>query len=263
MHRGAVRAFVAASSLVAALGWLSPPTVRAQPAPGSPGGEPASASIVASARAAFSEGVAATERGEWEQARQSFERAYALVREPLILFNLAGAQSQTGHLVAAAASYHRFIDQAIGAAAEHVDEARSALAGVEARIAHARVRAPNLAPGDVVQLDDRELARASVRERLPVDPGSHELVVLRDGRTIGRASFRVTEGAEREVALAVPRRPRAVRVVHETTTVWESPVFWTIVGVVLVGAGVTVGVVATQGSTQEPYTGTLGRVPFP
>lgn len=64
----------------------------------------------------------------------------------------------------------------------------------------------------------------------PIDPGPHRLRFSREGY----------HSQEQDIVLAAGQR-RRLHVELTEDTVWTSPVFWTIVGALLVGAGVGVG----------------------
>src|SRR5689334_2554961 len=71
-----------------------------------------SASESAVARDYFRAGVTAANAHRWPDAVVNFERAYAIVRRPLVLLNLALAREHVGQLVAAAETYRQFISDA-------------------------------------------------------------------------------------------------------------------------------------------------------
>src|SRR5262245_47720435 len=99
-------------------------------------------------------GVEAARSGRWDEAREAFSRAYRLAPRPLTLLNLAGAQSQTGQLMEAAASYRRFLREAVGPTwGPHRETAQGALVQVERRIPHVRLRVRGLAADDAVTMD--------------------------------------------------------------------------------------------------------------
>src|SRR4051794_12238516 len=69
----------------------------------------AAANKVPVARRMYEEGVDAVNKGRWSVAHDRFKASYDLAPRVLTLFNLAGAQAQTGRLVEAAESYRRFL----------------------------------------------------------------------------------------------------------------------------------------------------------
>ena len=215
------------------------------------------------AREQFRAGVDAARSGRWWEALEAFTRAYELAPRPITLLNLAGAQVETGHLVEGAESYRRFIREAEGRATEQVPAAEEALASVEPRIARVRLEISNLARRDLVELDDAPLSEAVLGAELPVNPGEHVVRVERADEEIGRESFRVEEGERRipPVLLQLPLAPlepedEDAAVDSGGSSLFASPWFWVIVGVVVVGAAIGIGVAVASGG-QDPFAGNI------
>lgn len=271
------RAAVSALALLVTLTLAAAPTgrVAAQHVP--------SAGETALARQEFDAGMRAARETQWEEARQHFARSYELAPRPVTLLNLAGAQAQTGQLVAASESYRRFMATASERDAERFRaQAEQALAATDARIGHAQLRFDGLGDDDEVRLDDAPLSRASLSMQMPVDPGDHVITVRRRNTEVGRTAFNVTEGGTSTVRVVVPRgvpspadAARAddasndrddatigldgdrTDAVDESGSIFASPWFWIITGAVVVAA-LTVGIiVATSGSAEDPFQGTL------
>lgn len=221
------------------------------------------------AREQFRAGVAAVREARWTDALSAFQRSYALVPQPITLLNIAGAQVETGQLVAGAESYRRFLAQATdGAAAEHRTEASEALARAEARVAHATVDVIGMESADQLTLDAQPLGRATVGMSIPVDPGPHVFAVRRGGDELARVSvtFRVADLQRVSLAVRSGAMVGADPVVPDAPPprrggVLRSPWFWTVVGVVVAGGAATAVVLATR-SDPETYAGNLnpGRV---
>lgn len=189
----AVMRFGLALILSSSVAVLAPCGARAQ-----------SSSEVAAARTLFQQGLAQARAGAWEEALSSFERSLAIAPRPNTLLNMAGAQTQTGRLVAAVESYRRFLSEATDRSSRRYrPQARQALAELEPQLAHLTLRIDGLADGDVVSLGDQELARAVLGVDLPLDPGEHGLTVTRRGRDVLSETFTVAQGETRELALRV------------------------------------------------------------
>ncbi len=236
------------------------------------------------ARQLFRDGVAAARQSRWADACGSFQRAYDLVGEPEVLLNLAGAQAETAQLVESAESYRRFLREVTsGSLARQRPQAERLLAEIEPRIPSARISANGLLAGDSMTLDGTELARATLGADLPVNPGSHVLVVTRHGAEVGRRSFTAVEGSPSTVEMQVtapsaranalptptpqaahadvlsPEQSSAVETDDEGGGggVFASPVFWLVVGLVVVG-GATATVLVLTRQTPTPFSGNLG-----
>ena len=219
---------------------------------------------VAAARQSFREGLAHAQADRWPEARAAFERSYALAPRPVTLLNLAGAQAETGSLVLAAESYRAFLRGE--GAARHRAEVQAALARLDARIAHVQIRIEGLGDEDAIELDGAPLSRAALDGDLPLDPGAHEVRVLRDGylplvrplelAEAERSELRIDATlaareadparAPREVLAIEPSEPDLTLLVHEPDPArGEDPLPWIVgvtIAVVAIGAGVGIGV---------------------
>jgi hypothetical protein len=266
-----IRYGFAASVLLVLSAALLPSTAAAQ-----------AANERALARSQFRDGLEAAQSGDWESAYESFQSSYALVQRPITLLNLAGAMVQTGRLVEGAEAYRRFIRQARrGRPAAHRGAAQEALTELEARIPVVELRVLGFEEGDALSLDGWELSQAVIDEELPVDPGEHRVTVDREGHEQLVVSFEIAEGATREVVVdATPEHwpPIGGRPTPEDDpilgvggrgggtiedddgggSIFASPWFWVITGLVVAG-GVTAGIViaTTSGGERDPVTGNL------
>lgn len=249
--------------------------------------EAPSASETALAREQFREGMTQAQAGRWPEAYTAFARAYDLVRRPLVLLNLAGAAEQTGRLVESAEHYRQFLREVTtGREAEQRPVAEQGLARVEPRIARARFVLDAARGSDSYALDAQPIATAAMGTALPLDPGGHTLIVSSAGAEIGRVTFTLAEGEAKDVPVAVTRPAQALVVApppdltpHDVPPprdderpappprpvpapsggLFSSPVFWVIVGVVLVG-GATAGVVVATSGGSDPFSGNLGSI---
>ena len=231
-------------------------------------------SEMAAARQLFQSGLRHARQGEWEDARGDFERSYDIAPVPTTLLNLAGAQVQTGQLVAGAESYRRFLSRATsGRAARYREQAETALAAVEERIPRLVIGAHGIREGDLLMVDDAEVSQGVMGMPLPVDPGEHTLRVVRNGEPVAEERVTLAEGEEKRVALDVPA-PAELPTVAEASpsepssvpledapgeggSLLASPWLWTGVGAAVVGA-VVIALVLASGGEEEPYVGNLG-----
>lgn len=225
------------------------------------------------AREQFRAGVAAARDGRWEEAAEAFQRSYELSPRPLSLLNLAGAYAQTERLVEAVEAYRMFLMERQGVTARMRTDAEAQLADLEPRIPRARIVVAGIAEGDVVMLDEYELSTASLEQPLPVNPGSHTVMLTRGEQEPIVVPFTIDEGATRDVlvdasTLTVARtgpldgRPRTREGPGDEppagTPLVEDPIFWlVVVGAALVAGGVVTGVVL---GTQTAPT-TIGNLP--
>src|SRR5690348_7307657 len=61
------------------------------------------------ARTAFEDGRTAYNLGRWQEAIDAFEKAYRLSKDPALLYNIAQAHRQAGHLGEAITIYRAFL----------------------------------------------------------------------------------------------------------------------------------------------------------
>jgi hypothetical protein len=174
---------VAAGLLV--LGWGLP--VRAQPD--------------RSAGDLQSEGLALLKRGEAAAALEHFQRAYALVPSPKVLFNMGRAHALLGNAVDAWDCFDRFLEQASGvppesrlAALEHRDALRPRIGFLDLQaVGHAEVFI------DGRRVDPRWLGRP-----VPARPGGHLVRLLEHGRLRSEQQIVIRAGETLRVVMLPP-----------------------------------------------------------
>jgi hypothetical protein len=231
------------------------------------------------AQQAFREGVDAARQAHWPEARVLFERAYVLSPRPVVLINLAGAQARTGHLIEAAANYHRIVDDSTSAdTASFRKAAAEVLPELEQRIPTVRVHPTGSSGDDTFQIDGETATIERLAEGIPLDPGQHTLVVERGGVERARVLFSLAEREAREIPLALPATVFAARppvaggggqpTINLTPVAppeeekhapqrswWASPWTWTGVGVVLVAASAVLFVSFER--REQPFSGNI------
>ena len=227
------------------------------------------------ARELFQQGVAASQGNRWDEAQDAFSRVYALTHRAEVLLNLATAQAQTGAMLNAIESYRRFLQTASAALqTQHGDEARAALADVEASIPRLRIEAP-ITSSELVMLDGVSLSPAELGVALPMDPGAHRIALARGTEVLDAQSVTLERGESRTVTLSLDEaEPSALP--HTTSPSEDLTMQGTAPAHAgpdagLIGLGVSVGVIAiagvvvailfaTQPAEDPGYSGSLGRV---
>ncbi|HEX3476060.1 MAG TPA: hypothetical protein VHT91_13640 [Kofleriaceae bacterium] len=233
----------------------TPGAVHAQSADSGP------ASKVTLARRLYDEGVDAVGKNQWSLAYDRFKTSYELAPRILTLYNLAGAQGQTGRLVEAGESYRKFLhDTGDGRYAEYRTEATNQLELIGRQIAQLTVEIPNLEPTDAVAIDDIEFPQAALHEAIPINPGSHTVRIRRGAAMLASRAVTLSSGGTETVHielavnppdLAVHRPPDSPAVTapaapapapkpgeHGASRTWlRSPWLWSGVAVVVAGAG--------------------------
>jgi hypothetical protein len=122
------------------------------------------------AQARFEEGLARAKGGDFDAARISFTQAYAVLRRPRILWNLALSEEKTGHVLDALT---HFKSVARDPSADEADRtgAQTHVAALYGQTAHIEVRAPAGAP---VTIDGGPvIGTAPLADVLDVAPGRH------------------------------------------------------------------------------------------
>jgi len=243
-RRGARGRSSAACAFVVFAALCSASVARAQ-------GEGASTPEEARRTALYKEGFDAASAGRWAEARDRFAAALAIRSSPKVLFSLAQAEEQLGQLVAAGRDYGLALDGAKAANESDVaSAAQSARAALEPRLPTVRIVAQG-APAATAKLDDQPVA---VGTPVPVDPGTHRLVVSAPGMRDAQATVAISErqrldvpvrldaaGSEVTPAPASPSAPAGDDGSRPEAAHGTFP--WRTVGLVAAGAGiVTLGV---------------------
>jgi hypothetical protein len=154
-------------------------------------------------------------RGErWEEALRGFDKAQTLLRMPTLALLSGRCLERLGRWVEASERYRLAlaldIDQKLTPAQQDGQRA----AQVEAKVARDRLapRIPSLAvavegatePGDEVRVDGAPLPREQVSLPRLLDPGRHEIALVRGRQILDRAAIELREGARETVRLRAP-----------------------------------------------------------
>lgn len=173
--------------------------VHAQPADSAPGPK------VTLARRLYEEGIDAVNKGQWSLAYDRFKTSYELAPRILTLFNLAGAQGQTGRLVEATENYRKFLrDTADGRFPEYRTEATNQVELLGKQISQLTVEIANLEPADVIAIDDIEFPQAALHEAIPVNPGAHTARIQRGTTMLATRTIALSSGATETVRIELP-----------------------------------------------------------
>lgn len=125
---------------------------------------------VRDAQARFEEGLERVKTGDYEAARISFAQAYALLKRPSILWNLALAEEKTGHLVDALTHFKRVARDPSATSGDREDAQRHAT-GLVAKTGHVDVQAP---AGSTLRVDGEAIDEVPpLEEPLDVTAGHH------------------------------------------------------------------------------------------
>lgn len=227
----------------------------------------------AQARSLYEEGVAAAESADWDLAADRFRRAQSLRPSAATAFNLAAALEHVGKLVEAG-ELLRSVLRVPDCPVAVENAAQTLLSDIEPRLAALTIHLVGMRDGVVVDLDGTELKPSQLDVNIPVDPGQHEILVRQGDERLVEESVRTSEGASREVTLAVPEPPPAPELSVDMsaaapTVSYAAPLdrasndgsivttwwFWTAIGVVAAGTAVTVLVVSNHDDGPDPVSG--------
>jgi len=208
MRTASVVVIGAVLGLGASLGpTLGTTVARAAPPKAPPSGKPeAKGPEQKEAERHFQSGVALFKEAKYAEALAEFERAYEILPQPLVLYNIAGCHRELSHYSEAVAYYRRFLTEG----KDKVKPARLAAAqaeldGILARIARVTVTVTPGLSGVSLILDGTPIDKPEMPLILP--PGEHRLVARAEGRAETERSVRVASGDELAVELVLAERP--------------------------------------------------------
>ncbi len=152
------------------------------------------------AQAAFDEGIAAADAGDFARALSSFERSQALEPAPGTRLNLGRCKEMLARYAAAIADFEA-VARDLPADDERALYARGRLQALEARVAHVTLSLSPRAQGAHVSIDGVELAPLALERPVPLDAGPHEISVLAKGRDPEVIDLTLVAGDRKEVVL--------------------------------------------------------------
>jgi hypothetical protein len=170
--------------------------------------EPGASRDAAAAEALFRDGRTRMEAGDYSHACPLFAESWRLDAALGTLFNLARCEELTGRLASAWERYGELVDRMPPEDERHaiVLERRAALDRVVPRLTLAL---GVVAPADLqMTRDGVELGAASLGLALPLDPGTHEVVLRASGFEARRYSVIVASGDRRTLVLELGPRIR-------------------------------------------------------
>lgn len=135
------------------------------------------------ARTLFGQAMAEENQEHWELALAKFESVQAIKSSPAVRFHIALCEEKLGRLAAALSDYEA------ARVAARSENSKEVLALVEEPIARLTAEVPHLTltldspPADTkIEIDGRNLSTIGFGVPIPLDPGSHEIVVSAPGR---------------------------------------------------------------------------------
>lgn len=197
---------------------------------------------------AFETGTRAADEARWSDALPAFQRAYALSRSDIALFNIGYVLRALGRFVEAHQAFSEVIERS-GGTGELLDEARSYRDEVLGRIAHLRIDGLALGVPHSVLLDGSEREDDGARPLdLSLDPGDHGLSVRLEGFLPFDWRGHVAEGGTERISIALEPLPHGGTVADEA---W----FWIVMSAIVVGGAITIGLVVDDAVQLDPAPG--------
>jgi len=228
---------------------------------------------VEQARVLFDEGIAAIGRADYATALEQFLQSYELNPKPIALFNAGMCYRALEDLVAADATLRRYLTASSGDEADRIVEAARVVRELDGLLGRVDIRVLD-GPAEVL-IDGRRLEADPGRGPIRVAAGEHVFEARWPEGDRAEARTQVDGGQSVDVVLERPPPPVVVEpdqppivvvgpdgsagIIRGTLPVGISDFdgtaeeedggvlsawwFWTIVGAVVVGTGVTLGVV--------------------
>ncbi len=151
------------------------------------------------ARTLFGEGVAAFERGDFENALESFTQAYRLAPHPAVRVNMANCYEQLGRYAEATFNYQRFLEESGGnISPEQRRDVEAAIARLKLKFGEIVVETN---PADVSLSIDGSSAQRGLDGRIQLRAGSHLVRATKPGYVSLERTIEVEGGAEQRVVL--------------------------------------------------------------
>ena len=157
------------------------------------------------ARQRFEQGIASAQRGDWPGALAAFTAVYRVAPDPAVLFNLAGAQFRCGKLLASNTNYRRLLaapDDRLSRAQRQAAERQ--IEQIERRIPRLRLHIQGLRDDDRILLDHVRVYPDELDRDMWIDPGSHQLRIVRAHGRTETSMVALAEGEARTLALGLP-----------------------------------------------------------
>nr|MBK7064962.1 PEGA domain-containing protein [Deltaproteobacteria bacterium] len=191
-------------AVVAAIGVASPAQAQQQPtaAVATPAATapPATAEVLAEARRAYGEGTEHFNAGRFAEALASFERAFALRANPVVLKPIAECHERLGHVPEAIAALERYLSE-LPTAADH--------AQLEARLATLRQRPARVSVSSTPDGAQIVVDGESRPQRTPADvdvpPGHHRISANLSGYRATEREVETSPGVPLSVGVTLER----------------------------------------------------------
>jgi hypothetical protein len=154
----------------------------------------------------FDEGRAALQRGELDLACAKFQESNRLDAAIGTTFNLANCEEQRGRLVTAWVLFRQVVGR-MKPDDPRQSVANERIAALDRRVPHVVLTATSSTPaGTRARVDNLELAGASFGSAIPLDPGTHRVVIRVPGTPPRSSSIKLDEGETVTIPVDAPRK---------------------------------------------------------
>lgn len=234
-----------------------------------PTGEPARAAMD-EAKALYVAGNRAVEQGRWADALTSFERSYELSGVAAALFNIATTLRALGRHVEARDAFAQLLSKHRQIEPDIKKKAETMLVEERGRVASLVLAGlPELRPELRLLIDGNAGSDDGSRPLLlDLDPGRHTVNVeeprsrpfswegsLADGE---KKTLNVKLTPQEPTSAPAPApAPAPVEAPKRSSSVFRSPIFWGVVGVLVVGGAVAGGYYWHESRQLDPGSGTV------
>jgi hypothetical protein len=163
----------------------------------------------AAARELFKQGDELQRAGKFAEALDKFQRAQQIFSAPTNLLRIAECDGALGRLVESAESYRILIRTPLPAGSPPaflaaVDQARAELTQIEPRVPKVVVQvAPAGVTSTQMQIDGQTVPPALIGESIPLDPGTHKILVFAPGYVSSEQAIVLKEHDARTVTFTL------------------------------------------------------------
>jgi hypothetical protein len=163
----------------------------------------------AAARELFKQGDELQRDGRFAEALDKFERAQQVFSAPTNLLRIAECQAALGKLVESAESYRTVVRTPLPSGSppafqSAVAQAKAELSQVEPRVPRLVVRVePSSVTSPHMQIDGQSVPSALIGEPIPLDPGSHRVMVFAPGYVSSEQVVLLKDGDSKTVPVGL------------------------------------------------------------
>jgi hypothetical protein len=190
----------------------APPAPGAAPAAPATPPPPLSESLQGPAKQAYESARLLATNRDFGSALGEFKQAYALSKDPRLLYNMAICEKELRHYSLMKATLEQYLREASGVITpESQNVAREALAAIKPLIATVHVNVNE--PGAEVRIDGEVVGTTPLAEPLSLDTGRHQLEVRKTGFDPEQQSIETPGGTEPTVTITLKAQNHSSKLV--------------------------------------------------